>query len=352
MSEEFDATQFNMEIISAAQCLHPDKPEELASRNLIPYFQDLGMNDENIVPGGLREYTAEVMRILDMNPTIANLKTMLELPEVETTLRSAIKAATSAYEANKATAMPDMSNMQGVSEDVIQKLTQLAQAEQKQTDARHFADNLTPPEEPVQEESAPEEETPPQEEPVIKPLETTPGLKDEYMFCPRCGWNVHKSYTPYELTEKDKIQFVYSIMQRVPFEKTFELFQGQMKVTFRSKTTEDDALIMMQLRRDLDEELYGDPSTVTFYSNLYELALILVKIDGPTPAGMKAVIKPDYKEYADKKNGLREFTRHLTKDYIGTEALLRLVSEHYRTFTTMYKALVDEAVKENFYSPA
>ena len=323
MSEEFDATQFNMEIISAAQCLHPDKPEELASRNLIPYFQDLGMNDENIVPGGLREYTAEVMRILDMNPTIANLKTMLELPEVETTLRSAIKAATSAYEANKATAMPDMSNMQGVSEDVIQKLTQLAQAEQKQTDARHFADNLTPPEEPVQEESAPEEETPPQEEPVIKPLETTPGLKDEYMFCPRCGWNVHKSYTPYELTEKDKIQFVYSIMQRVPFEKTFELFQ-----------------------------VYGDPSTVTFYSNLYELALILVKIDGPTPAGMKAVIKPDYKEYADKKNGLREFTRHLTKDYIGTEALLRLVSEHYRTFTTMYKALVDEAVKENFYSPA
>ncbi|MBQ2619802.1 MAG: hypothetical protein IJF84_00515 [Thermoguttaceae bacterium] len=344
MPEQTNIEQFNMDIISAANQLRPDKPEMMESRQLIPFFQGLGMTDEGIVPGGLRDYTTEVLSILGLSPTIENLKTILELPEVQTTLKSAIAAANRVYETQKNTSMPDMSNIQGISEDNMKKLVQMAEAEQATVNAQTFAEKLEP-------ESEPEpkaEETPKEEE---KP---SPFKKEEDppVLCPRCGWRTNTPYKPYKVSEEDKMQFVYSIMQRVPFKKTFGLFDNQMKVTFRTKTTEDDAIIMSQLKRDLAEEIYGDPSSITFYSNLYELSLILVDIQGPVPDDTKAFIKPDYKDYAEQKNGLREYSKAVTSQYIGTEALLRLISEHYRAFTDMYRALVDEAITENFYNPA
>ena len=62
MPEQTNIEQFNMDIISAANQLRPDKPEMMESRQLIPFFQGLGMTDEGIVPGGLRDYTTEVLQ--------------------------------------------------------------------------------------------------------------------------------------------------------------------------------------------------------------------------------------------------------------------------------------------------
>lgn len=343
MSIIFDDTtsgntdSISMEILGASKYLHPEKPETLESKSMVPYFLDCGMAEDHIVPGGLREYTEAVFKILGLSPSLDNLKTILDRQDVKRTLESAIAEANKRHDDIQTGAvMPDMNFIKGVDETTMEKLVQKAN---KEVEVK----------EPVKEEPKEQEV---QDEPEALP-EPEEHKHTKNGICPRCGWLVDLPYTRVELTDSDRAQFAYSIMQRLPFKKTYELFNGQMSITFRSRIPEDKELIMSQVKRDIQKDKYSDMNTMRYWSAFYEMALLLEKISCPSAEkndiGLK--VKPEYKDYKDKPEPLYEYATAIG-EYIGTDALFRLIQEHFKTFESVYNALVDEALNENFYQPA
>lgn len=328
-----DIDQVSMDILGASQYLHPDKPETLDSGSMVPYFVECGMAEDHIVPGGLRDYTEAVFKILGLPPSLENLKVILDRPDVRKTLESAIAKANQNHDAaNIPTAMPNMNFIKGVDEATMEKLVQKANVEK--------------------ETYMPKVEEPKEDEPEKLP-EPEEHNHVENALCPRCGWMVDMPYTKVEVTDADRAQFAYSIMQRLPFKKTYQLFNGQMSVTFRSRIPEDKELIMAQVKRDIQKDKYTDLNSMRYWSSFYEMALLLDNISCPSAEsndiGLK--IKPDFKDFQKEEEPLYEYSKAIG-EYIGTDALLRLLQEHFRTFEGVYGALIDEALSENFYQPA
>lgn len=334
-----DSNELESEILAAASKLRPDKPEPLESPGMIPYFEACGMAEDHIVPGGLREYTDAVMKILGLKPTVENLGALLARNDVKETLKSAIAAANKVYDAQQSaepSKMPNMDFIRGIDEQTMMKFVQKAEQETAMKEAREF--------------SQPEKS----EEPVEDTPEKLPEEKPQMTnYCPRCGWMTGMPYDKVELTDEDKQQFVYSIMQRLPFKKTYSLFNNQMTVTFRSRIPEDKELILEQGREDLKQERYPDLNAMQYWSSLYELALLLddIKCPAAEKQNINLKIKPQFKEFAGKPDALKDYTAAIM-EYVGTDALMRLISEHYRTFERTYAALIEEALDENFYHPA
>ena len=337
---DIDTDSLSDEILAAASLLHPDKPEPLESQSMVPYFESCGMAEDHIVPSGLRDYTEAVLKILGLSTSVENLNRILERADVKQTLTQAITAANKVYDAqnNASINMPDMSLLKGVDAETMGKFIQKAEQEEAMKEARTF--------------SEPKEEPKLEEKPEALPEVTAPAHEMTH-FCPRCGWITDLPYKRVELTEDDKVKFVYSIMQRLPFKKSYKLFNGQMTITFRSRVPEDKELILEQGRYDIQKERYADINSMQYWAGQYELALLLDDIECPSAEAqnIKLKVKPVLKDYLDKPDGLRDYT-NAVMDYIGTDALMRLISEHYRTFESTYTALVDEALDENFYHPA
>lgn len=368
MSEDFDSTALSADIIAASALLKPGTPETISSKGLIPYFKGFGLNDDNVVPAGLREYTTRVLEITGLPATMEGLAQMLKLEEVRVTLTSAIKAANKRYEAQKSEeaeqGMPDMSTMQGITPDQMRYFTEKAAEEKERTKAalNYTTDVFVNPY--SQEEEKPkEDEIKPQDTPQNReePLEDKPEPLPEpataetpsnaARFCPRCGWVVDVPYNPEVISEEDKIQFVYSIMHRTPFKKTYGLFQNNIKVTFRSKTIADSELILEQLRRDSQHDKFTDLGHMNHFAVKYELALLLDSIEGPT-TDIAFQLKPQLKDFLNEEEPLVKYADAIYNQYLVSDVLKQLIEVHYRSFTRLYSSLIDEAMSENFYNPA
>lgn len=350
------------EVLAAAINLHPETPIIIQSKSLIPYFKTCGMSDEGIVPSGLQEYTKAILDIFNVPHTLENMTMVLDREDVKLTLRSAIEAATKEYNARQNAEkeaendMPDMSNIQGISPELMKSFVQKAKEEQIHKEASSFSQESFTTFEPKEIPNEPETveqnivEDEPEELPKAEEKDTTL-LDNGLIFCPRCGWDLQVPYKKVELTEEDKIQFVYSIMHRMPFKKTFGLFDNKMKVTFRSKTVQDTELILDQLRSEDDRKTFVNINHMQYYANIYELVLLLDNIEGPAVTPTQK-IKPSFDSFRKEGKSLKDYMEVICRDYIGTEILFRLISEHFHTFQDIYNSLVDEALKENFYSPA
>lgn len=330
-----DVDAISMDILGASEHLHPEKPETLESNSMVPYFVECGMAEDHIVPGGLREYTEAVFKILGLPPSLDNLKVILGRSDVKKTIVSAIAAANRVHdEANTQVQMPDMTFIKGVDAPTMEKFVQKANVEK--------ASSVT------EEEVKPDLKDEPEKLPDPEPHKHT-----ENVLCPRCGWMVDMPYTKVEVTDNDRAQFAYSIMQRLPFKKTYTLFNGQMSVTFRSRIPEDKELIMGQVKRDIQKEKYSDLNSMRYWSTFYEMALLLDNISCPSAEsndiGLK--IKPEFKDYQNDPEPLYAYSKAIG-EYIGTDALFRLLQEHFNTFERVYGALIDEALDVNFYQPA
>lgn len=340
-----DEDTLSADILALASKLQPNKPEPLESPSMVPYFESCGMAEDHIVPGGLREYTDAVLKLLGLPASLESLARMLERTDVKQTLTGAIALANKVYDArlNNSSQGLDISQIQGVEPEVLSKFIQKAEREQIEQEAAEFG---TP-----ENKTTEQLEDKPEALPKVGTVATS---KEEVThFCPRCGWITSLPYKRAEVTEDDRVQFVYSIMQRLPFKKSYKLFNGQMTVTFRSRIPEDKELVLNQGRYDIQQERYADLNSMQYWAGQYELALLLDDISCPAAEQQKLQLKakPNIKDYSNKPDGLKEYTMAV-QEYVGTDALMRLIAEHYRTFESTYNALVEEALDENFYHPA
>lgn len=172
-------------------------------------------------------------------------------------------------------------------------------------------------------------------------------------FCPRCGWDMRQKFEV-EITDRDKEDFLATMLGNSRFRKEYELMGGKLKVVFRSVLAEENKLIYRQLLLDQQE---GRVSSEAEWINQlmdYRLACSLESIT--TSKGIPLAIIPELQAVpfeADKKRPLATALEvqlaEMNKTTLAQEVTRRLINLHLRQFQRLVEAMEAMTLEPSFW---
>lgn len=200
----------------------------------------------------------------------------------------------------------------------------------------------------VEEKPAPE----PAKEPAAeKPKETVdPAL---VVFCPRCGWDMRQKFDVVP-TDREKEDFLATLLGGVRFKKKYELFGGRIVVTFRSLLAEENKLIYRQLVLDQQKNKVATEAEWFVQMMDYRLACSLESV--ADKSGKVLMVIPLLEEMAFEADKDEPLATPLPKQLdlinknMAQEATRRLVGTHLRQFQRLVEALEAMALEPNFWN--
>lgn len=199
-------------------------------------------------------------------------------------------------------------------------------------------------------------------EPVadVKPEETKPANEPipEFKptvvaYCPRCGWDMRQKFevTP---TDRDKEDFIATLLGSSRFKKKYELFGGKVIVTFRSLLAEENKLIYRQLV--LDQQVNKVATEAEWFVQMmdYRLACSLETIADSKGKVIASIPLLEEMSWDGKKDEPLATPLpkqlELVNKHLAQEATRRLVGTHLRQFQRLLEALEAMALEPNFWN--
>jgi hypothetical protein len=82
-----------------------------------------------------------------------------------------------------------------------------------------------------------------------------------------------------EIADEDKEKFLKAVLTDQPFQETVDLFDGQLKVTFRTMSVEENNDIVNQIAKDKEHGIAENTDAYFITISTYRLALCLLTID-------------------------------------------------------------------------
>lgn len=82
-----------------------------------------------------------------------------------------------------------------------------------------------------------------------------------------------------EIADEDKEKFLKAVLTDLPFQETVDLFDGQLKVTFRTMSVEENNDIVNQIAKDKEHGIAENSDAYFITISTYRLALCLLSID-------------------------------------------------------------------------
>lgn len=202
----------------------------------------------------------------------------------------------------------------------------------------------------------PQPEPPPEVTPApvpSTPVPDTAGLQGAVPFCPRCGWDVRQKYES-NPTERDKEDFLATLLGQSRFKKEYELFGGKIKVLFRGLLAEENKLIYRQLVLDQQENRISTEAEWFLQMMDYRLSCSLEQIsDG---SGKVLAVMPElFERKLENKDEplatpLPAQLEYLNKEVLAQEVTRRLVGNHLRQFQRLIEALEAMALEPSFWN--
>lgn len=188
-------------------------------------------------------------------------------------------------------------------------------------------------------------------EPAPK-MEVPPAAERTEPFCPRCGWDMKQKFEVFP-TDKDKEDFLISTLGGQRFRKTYELFGGKVRVTFRSMLAEENKAIYRQLVADQVSKKIATEAEWFVQMMDYRLACSLDEITSNT--GKVVAELPEVKLVLplpedDAANPLVQQLHLINKDVLAQEVTRRLVGTHLRKFQRLIEALEAMALEPSFWN--
>jgi len=186
--------------------------------------------------------------------------------------------------------------------------------------------------------------------PAEAPMAT---LQGAVPFCPRCGWDVRQKYETVP-TERDKEDFLATLLGSTRFKKEYELFGGKIKILFRGLLAEENKLIYRQLVLDQQKNKISTEAEWFLQMMDYRLACSLEQISNNT--GQVLSVMPELLERPiDNKTEplatpLPAQLDDLNKKVLAQEATKRLVGAHLRQFQRLIEALEAMALEPSFWT--
>jgi hypothetical protein len=212
------------------------------------------------------------------------------------------------------------------------------------------------PPEPVAAQEVPKQSEPP---------ENNTGAFDPIAVCPRCAWDLKTPVGP-EPEYFDKLKFVTTMLANKPFQKQYELFNGELLVTFRSLRPKEIDACYGHIIYDMNEGKIKFQGDIYEMVNRYRFYLQLVELRTKTGEGMSFEFPEGFTPHTNPKatsfwelpenlpensKGLDIVEEYVTTEVLTTESLHRVVGATCRDFNRLVaqlEAMVDNA---NFWKP-
>lgn len=176
-----------------------------------------------------------------------------------------------------------------------------------------------------------------------------PDVSNVVAFCPRCGWDMRLKFDVVP-TDRDKEDFLATLLGGARFRKRYELFGGRVVVTLRSVLADENKLIYRQLVIDQQNSLVNTEAEWFVQLMDYRLACALDTISDKNGKVLASVPELDMGSRDKEKTALVEQLDLINKNILAQEATRRLVGTHLRQFQRLTEALEAMAVEPNFWN--
>jgi predicted Zn-ribbon and HTH transcriptional regulator len=204
---------------------------------------------------------------------------------------------------------------------------------------------------------------------AMEDLKTTKDKPGETLVTPTmCRYCGHDPVgDPVEITDADKEEFVHSIMAKRPFRKTYAMFGGKMKITFRIRTMVENDLIAEQCNLEIEDGRIPTTS-LGLASQIYhirlrrlQMAVSLLRVEPTipvelpsinTPEGKKAY-PPDFRTDTDNKPKLHKNAVGVAHDTLFNdwpEPIFAMAFKLYSLFEQTYVRLMEQSVSPDFWT--
>jgi hypothetical protein len=192
------------------------------------------------------------------------------------------------------------------------------------------------------------------DKPDITPLPKT---------CKNCGFDPDKD--PVEVTEMDKEEFVRSILAQRPFTKTFAMFGGRMKITFRIRTMQENDLIAEQCSLEINDGRIPTTS-LGLASQVYhirlrrlQMAVSIARIEPTSPVEFPAVASEEGRKRYAPQYIEDEGKKKLFNNCVGVahdkifsdwpEPVFAMAYKLYAQFEQTYVRLMEQSLNSDFW---
>jgi hypothetical protein len=199
------------------------------------------------------------------------------------------------------------------------------------------------------------------EKPSIMPEDNTIEQPTRPMFdlmpeCPHCGWDLKKVDLT-EVTELDKQDFVQSILGGTRHRKTYELFGGKFKVTFKALTTKESDIAYRQIVIDGQIDYNGRilAGTDFYWRNLqaYRMVMSLESVEsvsyGKVEIPSLADANIEDQSFKNLQEKLIPFLNYVLDNHLSTEGIRAVIGHAYFEFQSLCDKLQVMAESPNFW---
>lgn len=225
-------------------------------------------------------------------------------------------------------------------------------AQLQNTDAEIIDDREAPP--PAADEPATPAEEPKAEAATATPEENIVPPMVILPFCPRCGWDMQQKFDV-EVTDRDKEDFLVTILGGSRFTRRFELVGGKIVLEFRSMLADENFDVQRQLLLDQNDNQILSEAEWFLRMFEYRMACSLAAVYDAN--GKPIVIVPELKDFKVAPNPEKPNQTALpaARDFVHAKALAhevtrRLAATHLRKFQRLVEAMEAMALEPSFWN--
>lgn len=190
-------------------------------------------------------------------------------------------------------------------------------------------------------------------EPKIPETEDATESEDTPMVCPNCSADL-RGLAEKEVSEDDKTCWLRHILGEETFTKTYSLYDGQLRLTYRNSVAQDNGAVLRQLQEDLKNGV--TQAETVFRAQVYYLGFYLAAVDRGD--NEQVYLRPSDDTYAPDvvKEGERTATLlervydRLTSEF--SEGVLTTLVFWMKDFEATAVTLMRNSATPDFWHPA
>lgn len=314
------------ELLQFNKLMNPKNPQPVKAASakwVRECLESCGWSDGDNIPDGLGNYLDAVIKACGMTVSPRSAKEVIQIPLVRQTLSACLKQ-TKEFSDIEAIAEKEAEEIVGENPDlnnaILRQIYDIAKNSTKKALRDEQLKSI---------ESEPEQQSTDStvQAEIIKPKEAEKILDSvepsvfnnetpTYTFCPCCGIPLNMPYKPSEITDEDRSLFLQHVLGGGRFYKKYPLWGGQVTVTFKTMTPEEERLFDEEYNRYCIENRDNFNRTLiqrTF--TRYKVAGTLQRITFKGDMRGKIEAPSIYDPQFDPKNGESRVYNFLTKWY-------------------------------------